>query len=384
VGEIALSVVLMVGAVLLARSYRNLEGTELGFDERHVLSARITLGNGDYTTRASAAQFFQRLIDDLRRLPGVEAVGSAQGIPFSGWNVQASVAFEDAQSPKAGEEFISHYQYVTPDYFKAIGVPLVRGRWLTDADRDSLHPAVLVNEQMVAKGFGGRDPIGKRLHIGGDQEPIATVVGVVKDFRHYRLPQRMGPAIYYPYATYPGRQQTIVIRTSRDDPHYLIPQLRGTVRAIDPRVALYQVQTLRENVERSLWRQRLQGSVVVIFAFLAFGLACVGLYGVISYVVAQRTRELGVRIALGASRGHVLRLVGVQSGRLVISGIALGLLGAYFGVGVLESLLYGIHAKDLATFALVPLALAAVALIAAVIPATRATRVDPIVAMRAE
>jgi len=383
VSEIALSVVLMVGAALLARSYKNLAGSDLGFDERHVLSARITLPSSDYATRAEVANFYQRLLTDLRRLPGVVAVGSAQGIPFSGWNVQGEATVEGAPAPKRGEELVAHYQRVTPDYFKAIGVPLVRGRWFTDADRDSLNPVIIVNELMVAKAFGGRDPIGKRM--GGSGSPhAATVIGVIKDFRHYRLPEPMGPAMYYPYASYPGWQQTVVIRTSHDHPQSVIPELRTAVRAIDKRVALYQVQTFGEVVSRSFWRQRLQGNVVSVFAVLALCLACIGLYGVISYAVAQRTRELGVRIALGASRGRVVWLVGRQSARLVLAGVAVGLLASYFAVGLLSSLLYGVRPTDPGTFALVPAILAVVAFLAAVIPAARAARVDPIIAMRSE
>jgi putative ABC transport system permease protein len=383
VSEIALSVVLMVGAALLARSYKNLAGSDLGFDEHHVLSARITLPSSDYASRGEAAVFYQRLLDNLRRLPDVVSVGSAQGVPFSGWNVQASARVEGSPPPKRGEDLISHFQWVTPDYFSTIGVPLVRGRWFTDADRDSLNPVVLVNELMVAKGFGGRDPIGKRISSGGTDRP-ATVVGVIKDFRHYRLPEPMGPAMYFPYASYPGRQQTVVLRTSHDHPQSLIPELRNAVRAIDKRVAIYQVQTFDEVVSRSLWRQRLQGNVVSVFAVLALCLACVGLYGVISYAVAQRTREIGVRIALGATRGRVVWLVGRQSARLVIVGVSFGLVVAYFAVGLLESMLYGVRPTDPGTFALVPAILAIVALLAAVIPAARAARVDPIIAMRSD
>ena len=384
VSEIALSVVLMVGAALLARSYKNLAASDLGFDEHNVLSARITLPATDYATRSEVAAFYQRLLADLRRLPNVVSVGSAQGVPFSGWNVQGYVQVAGTPTPRRGEELVAHYQLVSSDYFKTIGVPLLRGRWFTDADRDSLNPVTLVNELMVAKAFGGQDPIGKRIGRGeGDKHP-ATVIGVIKDFRHYRLPEPMGPAMYQPYAMDPRRQQTVVIRTSHDHPQSLIPELRNAVRAIDKRVALYQVETFDEVVSRSLWRQRLQGSVVSIFAALALCLACVGLYGVISYAVAQRTRELGVRIALGASRARVVWLVARQSARLVLVGVAAGLVGAYFAVGLLASLLYGVRPTDPGTFALVPAILALVALVAAVIPAARAARVDPIIAMRAE
>jgi putative ABC transport system permease protein len=335
-------------------------------------------------SREQALLFFDQLLARLRAEPGVTFVGSAQGIPFSGWNVQAGARVEGTPKPKPGEELVVHYQYVSPNYFRAIGVGLLRGRWFTDADRDTLNPVVLVNEQMVKKGFGGADPLGKRLRVGGDREPLATVVGIVRDFRHYRLPEPMGPAVYYPYAVYPSRQQTIVIRTTREDPHTLTAALRSVLKAMDPQLALYQVQTFDEAVATSLWRPRLQGNVLSIFAILAVVLACTGLYGVISYAVAERTRELGVRMALGATRTDVLGLVFAQSGRLVVAGIALGLVAALFATRILDTLLYGVPATDLTTFVSVPATLAIVALAAALIPARRATQVDPIIAMRAE
>ena len=193
----------------------------------------------------------------------------------------------------------------------------------------------------------------------------------------------MAPAVYYPYAARPSRQQTIVIRTG-GDPNALVPSLRAAVREIDPNVALQQVQTFDEAVSRSLWRQRLQSNVLSIFAALSLGLACLGLYGVISYAVAQRTRELGVRVALGATRRNVLMLVFGESGRLVLSGVAVGLTAAYFSARILRTLLYGVEATDVPTFAFVAGVLGVISLVAAAIPARRAARVDPIVAMRAD
>jgi len=382
--EIALSVVLTVGAMLLLRSYRNFEGTALGFDERGILSAQIVLAQPDYPTRASSLEFYSRLLDRLRALPGVTFAGSAQGIPFSGWNVQAFTRVEGMPARKRGEELDVHYQYVSPDYFKAIGVGLVRGRWLTSQDRDSLHPSVLVNERMVKVGFDGADPIGRRVRVGGDDDPLATVVGVVRDFRHYRLPEPMGPAVYYSYASHPTLGQAIVLRTTIRDPHDLVPELRRVAHDLDPRVALSDVQTFDDVVGNSLWRQRLHGAVVGVFAALSLVLACIGLYGVLSYAVAQRTRELGVRIALGASSGDVVRLVLRQSGAMVIGGVAIGLIAALFASRLLENLLYGVRSADLLTFTTVPLGLGAVALLASAIPARRAAEVDPIAAIRAE
>jgi putative ABC transport system permease protein len=382
VAEVAVSVMLMIGALLLMRSYRNLTGTDLGFDEQGIVSARISLPGADYPTRQHSLAFYERLLDRLRSTPGVTMAGSAQGIPFSGWQVQGALAIEGAPKAERGQELIAHYQIVSTDYFKTIGVPLLAGRWLTPADRDTGAAAVLVNETLVKRFLSGADPLGKRVSVSGD--PWATIVGVIKDFRHYRLPEPMGPAVYYAYQTWPSRSQTLVLRTTLEDPASLIPVIRTAVREIDPKVAIYQTQTFEELVSRSLWRQRLQGNVLGIFAALALALACIGLYGVISYAVAQRTRELGVRIALGATRRSVLMLVFEQSGRLVAGGIVAGLVGAYFGVRILETLLYGVEAKDLTTFATVPVVLGIVALLAAVIPARRASRVDPIIAMRVE
>jgi putative ABC transport system permease protein len=384
VGQISLSVVLLVGAGLLGQSYRNLAGSDLGFDDSNVLTASLTLPPTEYPGRERTRTFYAALQARLRALPGVTLVASGQGIPFSGWDVQTQARVEGTPPPKRGEELTSHFQYVTPDFFKALGVGLVRGRWFTDSDRDSLNPTVLVNEQMVLKGFNGADPIGKRvlLYTGGP-EVYATVVGVVRDYRHYRLPQPMGPAVYYPFATLPRRQQTVVVRTS-GDASALAGALREAVKELDPSVAAYQVETLEEVVARSLWRQRLQGNVLAIFAALSLLLSCIGLYGVVAYAVAQRTRELGVRMALGATRKHVAWLVMGQGARLVVSGVAIGLAAAWFASRVLESLLFGVAARDLATLAVAPLCLGAVALAATAIPARRATRVDPIVAMRAE
>ena len=382
IGEVALSVMLMIGALLLVRSYQNLIGTDLGFDEKPILSARITLPTADYPTRAHSLAFYDRLFDRLRTVGGVKQVGSAQGIPFSGWNVQAGVQVEGQPAPEQGKETIIHYQVVSPDYFKTIGVQLKAGRWLTPADRDTTAPAMLVNETFVKRVLGDVDPIGKRISVAGDS--YGTIVGVIRDFRHYRLPEETPPAVYYSQSTWTTRSQALVIRTATDDAAALVPALRNAVREIDPRIAVYDVRTFEEAISRSLWRQRLQGNVLGIFAALALVLACVGLYGVISYAVAQRTRELGVRIALGARRSTVLMLVFGQSGRLVFAGVVVGLIGALYGVRVLESLLYGVKATDPMTFALVPGLLAAVALLAAVIPARRATRVDPIIAMRAD
>jgi putative ABC transport system permease protein len=386
--EVAISLILMIGAMLLIRSYRAYTTTALGFDEKGILTARITLPEFRYDASGKRIAFFDQLESRIRNLPTVTTVGSAGGIPFSGWNIQSELNVFGRPPALPNQELITHYQLVYPDFFKAMGVRLANGRMLNENDRDSLAPTGVVNEIFAKRAFPGEDPIGKRVNVGGlsnrDGDPWITIVGVVRDFRHYRLPEPMGPALYTHYATGAGRSQTLVVRTTAGDPYSLVPMIRAAVRELDPQIALYDVKTMDDAVSQSLWRQRLQGRVLGIFAVLALVLATVGIYGVISYSVAQRTREIGVRVALGAQRRNVLALVLGQGIRLVIAGIVLGLAGALALTRALSSLLYGVSSTDLATYATVPALLGGIALIATYLPAARATKVDPLTAIRAE
>jgi putative ABC transport system permease protein len=386
VAEVALSVVLMIGAMLLIRSYHALEGTNLGFDEHGIVSLRISLPNVKYDNPARVSAFYDGLFERIRALPGVESVGAAQGTPFSGWNVHYALTLEGRPPAGPGEELDAHSQSVTPDYLRTIGVPIVRGRGFAATDRDTVAPVVVVNEIFVKRMLGGADPIGKRVKLGSAEStaPWATIVGVMRDYRHYRLPEEMDAAIFLPATVNPPLTLTLAIRTRLPDPHDIIPAVRTAMRELDPAVPAFRIQTFDEVVSRSLWRQRLQGEVLGVFAALALLLASVGLYGVIAYAVTQRTRELGVRMALGATRRHVLSLVLGQGARLTLLGVAVGTVGALALTRVVASLLYGIKPTDPLTFLAVPTALAAVAVLASYAPARRAMRVDPLVAMRAE
>jgi putative ABC transport system permease protein len=386
VAEVALSVVLMIGAILLIRSYRALEGTTLGFDEHGILSLRISLPNVKYDNPARVSAFYDRLLERIRALPGVESVGAAQGTPFSGWDVHYTLTVEGRPAAGPGEELDAHSQSVTPDYLRTIGVPILRGRGLAPTDRDTLAPVGVVNEIFVKRMLGGADPIGKRVKLGGaaSTAPWVTIVGVMRDYRHYRLPDEMDAAIFLPATVDPPSTLSLAIRTRLPDPHSIVPAVRAAMRELDPGVPAFRIQTFDEVVSRSLWRQRLQGEVLGVFAALALILASVGLYGVIAYAVTQRTRELGVRMALGATRGHVLGLVLGQGARLTLLGVALGTVAALALTRVVASLLYGITPTDPLTFLAVPTALAAVAVLASYAPARRAMKVDPLVAMRAE
>jgi putative ABC transport system permease protein len=384
--ELALSVMLMIGAGLLIKSYRTIEATKLGFDERGLVSMRISLPRTKYLERSKRAIFFNALLERVNGLPAVASIGSGQGIPFSGWDAQAPFTIEGAPAPRNGEAFISHFQAVSPGFMRTLGVPILRGRGLLESDRDTINVVVVINETFAKRAFPNQDPLGRRVKFGGSgsSEPWATIVGIARDYRHYRLPQPMGPAIYYPYTSAASSSQTLVVKAKNGNPGDLVPTIRKAVRDLDPDVPVYQVRTLQDVVSQSLWRQRLQGQVFGIFAALALLLAAVGVYGVISYSVAQRTREFGVRVALGARARDVLSLVVSQGARLAAIGVSIGMLGALALTRLLTTLLYEVRATDPAVFGGVALILGAIAILACYVPARRATRIDPLVAMRPE
>jgi putative ABC transport system permease protein len=383
VGELALSVTLMIGAALLVKSYRSLASTKLGFEEKGILSFRISLPSAKYESRARRIAFYETLEQRLRALPPVASVGLAQGIPFSGWNVQAAIVAKGWPKAKPGEEFVSHYQSMSPTFLRTIGVPLLRGRGLTDADRDTVNVAGVINATFARRAFPNEDPIGKQVQIGSDSDnQWITIVGVIQDYRHYRLPEPMGPALYLPLTAYPPYTETVAIRVTSGDPSALMPNVRRILRELDADMPPYRIATFEQAVGRSLWRQRFQGLVVAVFAVLALLLAAVGIYGVISYSVAQRTREFGVRVALGAQLGDIASLV-LRHGLLLAAwGVMLGVLGGALLTRFLAGLLYDTQPRDPAVFSAVALGLGLVALLAVSVPAWRATTVDPLVAMR--
>ncbi len=385
VAEVALSLVLMIGAGLLLKSYRALTRTDLGFDPRGVFTFRVTLSE-QYAAPEREAVFFTEFLDRLRALPGVEQAGSANGLPFSGWDVQAEMNVEGHAEHPTGNEMDVHYQSITPGFFESLKIPIVAGRGILASDRDTANRVGVINETLAKREFPGESPLGKRIKTGmlADRAPWVTIVGVARDYRHYRLPAPMGPAIYYSYFQQPTLTRAVTVRTSRVNPSDLTPEVTRVLKGMDPELPIYQERTLEEAVNRSLWRPRLQGQVLGLFAVLALILASVGIYGVVSYAVAQRTRELGVRMALGATPSQVVGLVVREGALLAGLGVFLGLAGALALTRVLASLLYGVQVTDLAVFAGIPLILGAVAVAASWLPALRAARIDPLVAMRSE
>ena len=386
VSELALSVVLLVGAALLLRSYDELSNTHLGFSQDSVLAVRVSLPPSEYTVRARRRTYWQTAYERLAAIPGVQSVGSAEGIPFSGWQVQSGMSIEGRPPRRLNDDLVVHYQNISPQYLTTIGAKIVAGRGLTEADLDTVNYSGVINETLARTEFAGQNPIGQRMKWGGPDSdwPWITIVGVVSDFRHWRLPQAMRPAVYLSQLAEPSLSQTLVLRTSLPNPRSIEQTVRTVLRELDRDAPAYQVQTFSQLVSTSLWRQRLQGRVLGTFAVMALLLAALGIYGVISYGVTQRTREFGVRMALGATRREVAGLILAQSGRLAVIGIAVGLVAAFALRTVVDQLLYSVRSSDPLTFTLVPVVLGVVALAASVLPAMRATRVDPSVAMRAE
>lgn len=381
VGEVALAVVLLVGSVLLLKSLSALQNIDPGFEARDVFVARFRLLENRYPAGQRRA-FMTALRERLRAQPGVADVGAAQGTPFSGWNVGTSYEVEGEPAPRAGQAPVTHVQSVTPEYFRVLQIPLIRGRQLSATDDDRAPRVALVNEAFARLHFRGKDPIGRRFRFGAD-DPWTTIVGVVGDFRHYALTQPMQAAVYLPFAADPPQQMTIVIRTTPGAVDALAT-LRRVLHNLDPEVASSGGQALADVVARQTWLHRVARDVIGAFAATAAMLALVGLYGVISYSIVRQQNELGIRLALGAAPARVLGLVIRQALVLATSGSVIGCALAFGASRSLSALLFEVRPADVDTFVVVPLLVIALAALASFVPGRRAARIDPVMTLRAE
>ena len=383
--ELALSVVLLVGAGLAVRSVINLQRVDAGFDTRDVLAASISLpgGGGRYDAGSKVVRFMYQLRDRIAAAPGVEAVGISSASPLGGGGFylgRMMVAEGRDQSVKG--EVPINWNVTTPGYFAALRVPIVKGRDFTARDDSASPPVIIVNEKFAHAMFPGDDPIGKRVMSSRDERLMREIVGVVKDVKYYGAADTARGLVWVPYAQRNAWGQGILTVRTRGNPANALPVVRRELKALDPGIALANVMTMEEARSRSMATQRLVGLLLGSFAALALVLAAVGIFGVLSYMMAQRTRELGIRLALGAQRGDVVRLVARETVPVVSLGVGIGLLAA-LGLGrFVGALLYGVQAGDPATFAVAAAVLGVVGVIAALVPARRASRVDPVVALR--
>ena len=386
VGEVALSLVLLASAGLLVRSFARFAALDPGFDPEGVLTARIQVSPASYPSPAERAVFLRGLFEKIEALPGVESAAVVQLRPLSdpiGWDfsftVEGQTAAEQATNPP------SNYEAASPRYFETMRIPLVAGRAFTEGDGPEAPPVAIVSRSLAERFWPGRDPIGQRLKVGrpGEMdEPWRTVVGVVGDVR-YRSWDSVWMDFYVPYGQWSFQRLDLVVRAA-GDLDALVPELRRAVLAADPELPLASVTTMEEAVARAVARPRFVALVLGLFAAAAALLAAVGIYGVVAWSVARRTREIGVRRALGAQGVDVLRLVLGQAAGLTMAGVAIGLGLALAATRAIGGLLYGIGPSDPGTFAMVVAALGAVGIGAGCLPARRALRVEPVVALKTE
>jgi putative ABC transport system permease protein len=390
VAQIALSLVLLIGAGLMLRSFAELQASSPGIDPANVVAAGVTLPGVRYATEEPRRQFMRRVVDRLESTPGVESAAAITPLPLSlnGW--QTSFAVEGYPEPEPGNFPVNDIARITPDYFRTMGIRLLGGRIFTWQDNEKAPLVAIIDETFADTWFANQDPIGRRIKVnaghpvpGMPPPPWVTVVGVVNHVKNYGIDQESRVEVYVPFMQSTVSQMNLVVK-GRGGAAAIGQAMRNAVREADPALPVFAVRTMEEYLARTLTSKRLMMLLLAVFAAVALTLAAVGIYGVMAYAVAQRTSEIGIRMALGAHPRDVLRLVVGQGMLLTICGLVLGLGAAYWLTRLIDTLLFGVSATDASTFVAVAVLLGAVAFLATWIPARRAARVDPLVALRYE
>jgi putative ABC transport system permease protein len=380
--EVAVAVVLVTGAGLLMKSFGKLTHVNPGFDSSQVMTFTMTLPQGRYPQPPQLAEFYRRLVGSVQSLPGVQSAGLSSFLPLAGALRYVYFCPEGIVCQGIGKDPVIAIRQITPDYLKTMRIPVLRGRVFNDRDIAGVSPVVIINDTVAKTHFPNQDPIGK--HLANSRDMIQMeIVGVVGDVKFTGLNAPYIPEMYLPQAQDPFATMNLVVRSS-SSPQGLVAAVRQKVADLDPDLPFTQVSSMSDVVSASVAQPRLTTQFTGFFAALALLLTAIGIYGVLAYSVTQRTRELGIRMALGASRGEILTMVVRQGMRLVISGLAIGLVVSLIATRLLATLLFGISARDPLTFGAVTLLLMAVALLAAYFPARRASMVDPIIALRYE
>jgi putative ABC transport system permease protein len=383
--EVAFSLVLLAGAGLLINSFLRLQGINPGFRTEGLLTARVQLPSTRYPNEAQSAELYSRMLAKIAQIPGVRDQAAVSFLPLAGLGIGTSYYRVDQPEPRPGELPSTNVRPVTPNWFRTMGIPQVAGRDFTDADREDAPQVAVISESLAARSFPGEDPIGKRIVVRIKQPLGVTyqIVGVVGDIKMTSLEAAAGPAVYVPHRQLAIGLMTLVVRTDLN-PKSMVSGVAAAVRSFDPELPLADVKTMEEVVDATIARPRVTATLLTAFAIIALVLAGVGVYGVMAYAVTERTHEIGVRMALGATREAVMSLVVGQAVRLVLSGIAIGLAGAVALTRVLSSLLYETNARDPWTLGITALVLLLVALAAALVPALRGTRIVPTQALRVQ
>ncbi|MBA3768549.1 MAG: ABC transporter permease, partial [Acidobacteria bacterium] len=386
VSEIALALVLLIGASLMVRSFARLLQVNPGFQTQNLLTMQVTLPYLKYKEPPMVRNFFQQTLDKVKTLPGVQSVGAVSHLPLSGGVTSGFFAIDGREVPPGEQGFHSDRRSVSSEYMQTMSIPLARGRYFNETDRDDNQKVVIIDEALARKYWPGEDPVGKRLSYNRnekDERVWREVVGVVGAIKHKALDADYRGTLYSPHSQSPQGNMFLVIRTI-NEPQSISSMVRSAIQSVDKDQPVYRVRTMEKVLAESVAQKRFSMMLLGIFAGVALLLAAIGLYGVMSYGVSQRTHEIGIRMALGARGLDVLKMVVKQGMLLVLIGTGLGLVGAFALTRVMSSLLFGVSPTDPLTFAGVAVALAVVTLAACLIPASRAVKIDPMVALRYE
>ncbi|MEK6321117.1 MAG: ABC transporter permease [Acidobacteriota bacterium] len=382
VSQVALSLMLLICAGLFIRSTRNVQEMSPGFESKRIMLASVDVGLHGYD-EANGRSFFKQIVERVKALPGVEAATIAGPLPLDAYNNGARLTVEGAMPRYENERNSASYSVVGHDYFQTMNTPIVEGRGFSEHDDQNAPSVVVVNETLARRFWPNESPLGKRLQLGSAKNPFREVVGVARDGKYFLLGEPPTEYMFVPHSQNYDGKMTLIARTS-GEPQNLAEALRQEVANLDSELPVYGVKTMPKFLDRILSGPKSIAALATIFGLIALLMAAVGLYGVMSYSVAQRTREVGIRMALGARRGAVLRLVLKEGLLLVCTGIGMGLVAAAAVSRLLGSFLYGISPTDALTFVTIPFVLAVVALVASYVPARRATNVDPMIALRYE
>ena len=388
IAQVALSLLLLAGAGLLIKSFANLRATKPGFNPQHALVAELILPKAKYPEPDKHRQFFEQILPKLAALPGVEAAGAAFPMPFSNNDSGSAFAIVGQPPQPPGQDLVASHLTITPEYFRAMATPVLRGRDFNSRDTKDSPPVVIVNDVLAAKFFPDGKALGQQITLNNleDGKPTAPkeIIGIVGGSRHESLAIQPLPEFYIPAAQDPERRMDVVIRTAAIDPIGLQVSLRNIVHEFDKDLYVPTLEPLEKRIGVTLAQPRFNMMLLGAFAGVAMMLAAIGIYGVIAYTVAQRTKEIGIRMALGAQKIDMLTMIMGQSFAVIGVGLALGILGALGVTRLMASLLYGVSAHDLSIYAIVTIVLSGAALVATYFPARRAMAVDPMVALRYE
>jgi putative ABC transport system permease protein len=384
VAEVALALIPLVCAGLLIRSFSRLQNVDPGFNARNLLTMRISLPGRKYNEDRKVMEFYRQAIEQMRAIPGVESVGAVNFLPFASPHAGTNMEIEGRPKLPPGQELSTGVMVSDGDYFRAMRIPLMRGRLFTDQESSEMRHVVVVNEAFARVNFPNEDPLGKRVIINmkDDNQPC-EIIGIVGDSKHMSLDAEVKPMAYWPHPELVYSGMTFVICT-KGAPESVASVARNVIRTLDPEQPVAEARSMESLIGTSVARARFQTLLLTIFAIVALLLAGVGIYGVMAYSVAQRTHEIGVRVALGARRTDVLGLILRRGMSLAAVGVGVGFAGSLALTQLMKTLLFNVSATDPLTFVGIPLLLAAVALLACLIPALRASKVDPMVALRYE